>query len=324
MPYAPLASVVVDQIASEAWANQVKANFDAGPNPLAQAVGDLVYASAVQTLARLPVGAAGALLGVSGGLPAWLTTIALAGGGLTIGTDCNLYRLQADVLKTDDSLYAGGGLASSHGLTGQIYLTHVSGTPTIYFGSAIDTILQRAGTNALSTPGALTVGGAFSAGAITGTFANGSVPLAALAAAPSARARRTTTLTVTASWTPVSYDAEDWDNAALHSAGTPTRFSAPVAGVYHAWATAAIQQGASNLNPILAIRDSAGNHLARQDGVPNATNSFAYVSVDCEVKLAVNDWVDVAVIVNGSGTATMLADGASSPCRAGLSYLGPG
>lgn len=46
------------------------------PKTLLTTVGDIVYASGVSVAARLGIGAAGTVLGVAGGLPAWVTTAA--------------------------------------------------------------------------------------------------------------------------------------------------------------------------------------------------------------------------------------------------------
>jgi hypothetical protein len=301
-----LPTVVDGSVIQAAWGNQVKANFDASPNGLASAAGQLFYATATGTLVALPVGATAAFLQIAGGAPAWAPSPQVAAGQqILFLPNAALYCPTAGNLRTDANLLVGGGMNVNQALGTQVNIGAQGANAGLAFGALSDANLYRAGPGALRT--------------------DGTIQAAAFLPAPgSARARRTTTLAIATSWTPIGFDAEDWDNAGLHAAGTPNRFVAPVAGVYHAWGTGAIQQGPGNLNPILAIRDSAANHLARQDGVPNATNSFAYLSVGCEVKLAAGDWIEVAAIVNGTGTGTLLADGASTPAKGGLSYLGPG
>ena len=80
----------------------------------------------------------------------------LAGGQLNWGpgnaaTDTNLYRSQANVLKTDGHFRLGQDLT----------VGMVSGAGTIYFGSAYDTNLYRPSANKLQTDGALDAKGGF-------------------------------------------------------------------------------------------------------------------------------------------------------------------
>lgn len=73
MAYVALPTVTAGQIATEAWANQNKANWDASANAVVTTAGDLLYATAAGVLARLAVGAAGQFLSVAGGVPVWAT-----------------------------------------------------------------------------------------------------------------------------------------------------------------------------------------------------------------------------------------------------------
>lgn len=149
----------------------------------------------------------------------------------------------------------------------------------------------------------------------------------AAAGPPSCRAHRTTTLSIATTHTVIGFDSEsgDWDTSAIHDTVTNNnRFTAPIAGVYAFFCSATITQGAGNTSPILQARDSSANGLARANGVPNATNSVAEMTVAGQVKLAANDWIEFTMAVNGTGTGTLSADSASTPCKAGLTWLSAG
>lgn len=73
MSYATLPAVAIDQIIAESWGNQVKANFDAGPNAIATAAGQTFYATAAGALAALTAPSSGAIMIGAGGLPSWLS-----------------------------------------------------------------------------------------------------------------------------------------------------------------------------------------------------------------------------------------------------------
>ncbi|HEV8639442.1 MAG TPA: hypothetical protein VG370_34975 [Chloroflexota bacterium] len=65
MAYAALPTVVAGAVVTEAWGNQVKANFDAGPNALVTSAGDLVVGTGAGALARLARGGASQRLRVN-------------------------------------------------------------------------------------------------------------------------------------------------------------------------------------------------------------------------------------------------------------------
>lgn len=80
------------------------------------------------------------------------------GPGGASGTDLNLYRASANVLKTDNFFYAGGDIVTRSGAASSIQISNAS-TPIILFGSAQDTNLYRSAASTLKTDGALVVVG---------------------------------------------------------------------------------------------------------------------------------------------------------------------
>jgi hypothetical protein len=68
-----------------------------GTNITSYTTGDVIYASGASALAKLGIGSAGQFLGISGGVPAWQSTLGVANGG----TNVTSYT-------TGDILYASG------------------------------------------------------------------------------------------------------------------------------------------------------------------------------------------------------------------------
>jgi hypothetical protein len=153
------------------------------------------YASLVQTNGALRIGAgsspAAITIGVDsiyvsptvpsgtvviGGSATFLTTANFNGGSVNIGADVNLYRLSANNLKTDDSLFvAGSAVITGNLAAGGISFTNldVSGTANIVgtatFGTTVnfsggsvnigaDVNIYRTGANALRTDDVFVVG----------------------------------------------------------------------------------------------------------------------------------------------------------------------
>lgn len=147
MVYAALATQFPSIPAPSAWANQVKANFDAGPNALVSAAGDIVYATGAGALARLAAGATGAVLTIAGGVPVWSPASTTAN---PVGA-------------------AGGSLAGTYP------------NPTIAAG-AVGTAQVAAGTYGISITGA--AGGApptgAAGGSLAGTFPNPTIAAGAI------------------------------------------------------------------------------------------------------------------------------------------------
>lgn len=117
-----------------------------------------------------------------GGTVGFSDTANFNGGSVNIGADVNLYRLSADNLKTDDSLFVGGSAVITGNLAaGGISFTNldVSGTANIVgtatFGTTVnfsggsvnigaDGNLYRSTTNTIETDDSLVVGGGLTVG----------------------------------------------------------------------------------------------------------------------------------------------------------------
>ena len=82
---------------------------------LLDVTGDMVFASAANTPASLPIGAAGTILAVNGGLPAWRTSTQL--GLLTSATAATTYAPIDSAALTGQVSITSGGSAGSNALT---------------------------------------------------------------------------------------------------------------------------------------------------------------------------------------------------------------
>ena len=107
-----------------------------------QATGDIMYASSSSQLSRLGVGATGAVLTVTGGVPVWDTTWTPTGHVIP-GTD-GAYDLGSSALGFNDLHLGSGGIINLDG--GDVTLTHSAGTLTyggdgavsVAFGANVD------------------------------------------------------------------------------------------------------------------------------------------------------------------------------------------
>lgn len=199
--------------------------------------------------------------------------------------------------------------------------------------TAAGDLVYATGANALArlaagTASQVLVGGTVPAWGTVPTAALPTIPLTSLATIPSCRVHRTTTLALSTSLQAITFDSEsgDWDTAALHDTSTNThRLTAPVAGVYAFWCAVSASYGSgSPTDVVLAARDASGNSLARANSVSLLVNSVGEATVAGQVKLAAAGWIDFAAAFNGSGAATLAADGASTPCKAGMTWIGTG
>jgi hypothetical protein len=84
-------------------------------NSLLSTTGDVVYASAANTPARLGIGAAGTILAVNSGLPAWRTSAQL--GLLTSATAATTYAPLDSPAFTGPITVTSGGSSGSNAMT---------------------------------------------------------------------------------------------------------------------------------------------------------------------------------------------------------------
>ena len=95
---------LADDIDADVWA--IKGTADAAlPETIIDAAGDLIYGSAADTAARLPIGTAGQLLAVNSGAtaPEWIA--APSSGGMTLISTTNLNGSSTVILSSIPSTY---------------------------------------------------------------------------------------------------------------------------------------------------------------------------------------------------------------------------
>ncbi|MBI1856885.1 hypothetical protein HYS01_01295, partial [Candidatus Saccharibacteria bacterium] len=125
-------------------------------------VGNLSIRNATDLLNAIEITPAGNI-GIGGAITninSKLTFVAdtTAAGGILFGTDTNLYRSAADILKTDDSLIANSGLFANN--SGGVAVAGITSTGILEFGSGTatrDTNLYRSAADTLKTDDALQI-----------------------------------------------------------------------------------------------------------------------------------------------------------------------
>lgn len=118
---------------------------------------------------------------------------------------------------------------------------------------------------------------------------------------PSARVYRTTTQTIADSTvTALTFDAERWDNASLHSTSSNTdRLVAPVAGIYAV--TAHIRWDTNGTGQrLLRVKDNAGALIASASQPP-VSGDVTYQSIATTVTLGASGYVTIEVYQTSGG-----------------------
>jgi hypothetical protein len=85
--------------------------------------------------------------------------IALGALGITIGTDTNLYRSAANILKTDDALRSADNVQAQAAAATQVEVGSVGGAAGVALGLSADTTLTRTAAGVMRTNGAYSSGG---------------------------------------------------------------------------------------------------------------------------------------------------------------------
>jgi hypothetical protein len=85
--------------------------------------------------------------------------IALGALGITIGTDTNLYRSAANILKTDDALRSADNVQAQAAAATQVEVGSVGGAAGVALGLSADTTLTRTAAGVMRTNGAFSSGG---------------------------------------------------------------------------------------------------------------------------------------------------------------------
>lgn len=139
-----------------------KVKWAASATSVLTTTGDTLYASAANTLARLPVGSTGQVLTVSGGLPAWGTGggsyTSLASGTLsgTLSLSSISGSYQNLVLRFTQAAVGTAGIIQLrvNGLTTTYdgYYVTISATPTLTRGGTTQASLGYATVNTATTP----------------------------------------------------------------------------------------------------------------------------------------------------------------------------
>jgi hypothetical protein len=284
MAYATLPTVVDGAVIQAAWGNQVKANFDASPNGLASAAGQLFYATAAGTLVALAPGATNTVLQTVGGVPVWVvapTVAALQSTGLT---------------DAGGLLARGAAFNASH--PGGVEALFVSGT-----GYVQSTRRDTAVFLPLVIQGApVTITGAVSLSAMAdgllrvagGVVSGGGTATGQLY--PSAHAYATANQLIPPSQQVIALlQAELYDNDNIHDpVGTPTRLTCRTAGVYQIDAVVALDGlvagGYVEFYLLLNSSPMAATTLQGPSG------TFLYGNLSFSRKLAVNDVVEMSVV----------------------------
>lgn len=129
---------------------------------------------------------------------------------------------------------------------------------------------------------------------------------------PAARAERSSTQSInSASATAISFNVESYDSQGCYSAGSPTRMTAPFAGIYNVQASAEFAQNATG-NRQLHIYVNGATHVRQT--IPSIGSGLATrVSIGANVSLAAADYVEVFAFQD-SGAALNLTNGDDQPC----------
>lgn len=107
-----------------------------GTSQITYTTGDMLYASAANTLSKLPIGATDSVLTVSGGVPTWTSTppVNTYYRTMTLNTSTVGAASEAEILWTD-TISAGGGIAApNNGALGRFTIP-VTGLYKIEYGA---------------------------------------------------------------------------------------------------------------------------------------------------------------------------------------------
>jgi Collagen triple helix repeat (20 copies) len=164
-------------------------------------------------------------------------------------------------------------------------------------------------------------------GALTGNYpapslANGVVTPAKFGVIPSARVYRTTSQSVTPSGAIVSFNAERYDTAGLHSTTTnPERLVAPVTGVYLITGFARWDANATGARFLAIETNSAGNdsRLTSTWTRPSTTNTDQNVTT--LARLTAGEYVTLVAIQDSGGTLLIQS---APPAHLAMSWIAPG
>ena len=236
--------------------------------------------------------------------PAWLTS--LAGARITGNIPGNAAGLTSTL-----SVGAGGTGATTQPAAINALLPPQSGQGGKVIGTDGSNVSWV--TPTIASPLAIASGGT---GATTQVGA-----LTNLLPARSARVYNGSTQTMTtAVWLALAYSAVRWDNSAFWSASFPTRFTAPVAGVYLITGCCQIATNGTGIRAIRALLNGA-TVLSTNMSPANAA-SDTHVQVATVYSLAAGDYVEIQVYQSSGGNLATVITPNTSP-ESGIAYLHP-
>jgi hypothetical protein len=123
---------------------------------------------------------------------------------------------------------------------------------------------------------------------------------------------------------PVSFNIEEFDSANLHSAGSPTRLTAPIAGIYQVNATVTFSLNATGVRSLSLYVNGTNVNPVGAMQVPAVTAaSFPTLTAGGLVKLAAGDFVTASVSQNSGSTLEVLGTGSFSGPRFSMYWVGP-
>lgn len=118
--------------------------------------------------------------------------------------------------------------------------------------------------------------------------------------------------------TPVTFDTEEYDTAAIHSTVSLTdRFVAPANGVYHCDGFVSWQASAAgSYRQVRILKNGAG--VAIHSHQPSSVHS-GETTVTCDVKLTIGDVVNMVVNQDSGGNLNI-----NTECRMSVRWVGLG
>jgi hypothetical protein len=128
--------------------------------------------------------------------------------------------------------------------------------------------------------------------------------------APAMIARQTAAQNIgSGAWTPVSYDTVDLDTYGAHSASTPSRFTAPLPGVYRVCGQCDIAPNANGFRSI-RIQVNGGAQVIAKVQIPAINGVDTALSTTADVFLNAGDYIEIALYQSSGATiATGSTDG---------------
>jgi hypothetical protein len=131
---------------------------------------------------------------------------------------------------------------------------------------------------------------------------------------PSARVYKTSDVNIpTGAWTALAFGAQRHNSGGLFDSGSPSRFTAPVAGVYDISGTLSFAASAAGTMRVAGIGlNGVVNFIAVQNGVFNAANN-TYIAVTTQYKLAAGDYVQLGAYQDSGGGILVQALTSYSP-----------